>query len=75
MLTLKHSAFLPQLLMDEVNFRESTLGRSHDHAVFSMRVTYGPTGQVAGTKSSPNNLPVSWYDVKDLQQVLHMTNV
>ena len=31
-LTLKHRAFLAQLLMDEVDLGESTHGRSHDHA-------------------------------------------
>ena len=44
--TLKHSAFLAQLLMEEVDLGESTPGGSHDHAVFSMRATDGPTGQV-----------------------------
>ena len=68
--TLKHSAFLAQLLMDEVNLGESTHGGSHDHAVFAMQATDGPTGQVPGAKPSPNNMPVSWYDVQDLQQVL-----
>ena len=69
-LTLKHSAFLAQLLMDEVDLGESTHGGSHDHAVFSMQATDGPTGQVPGAKPSPNNMPVSWYDVQDLQQVV-----
>ena len=68
--TLKHSAFLEQLLVDEVDLRESTHGGSHDHAVFSLQATDGPTGQVPGAKPSPNNMPVSWYDVHDLQQVL-----
>ena len=70
MVTLKHSAFLAQLLMDEVDLGESTHSGSHDHAVFSMQATDGPTGQVPGAKPSPNNMPVSWYDVQDLQQVL-----
>ena len=70
MLTLKHSAFLAQLLMHEVNLRESTHGGSHDHAVFSVHATDGPTGQVPGPKPSPDNMPVFWYDVQDLQQVL-----
>ena len=48
----------------------STHGGSHDHAVFSMQATDGPTGQVPGAKPSPNNMPVSWYDVQDLEQVL-----
>ena len=68
--TLKHSAFLAQLLLDEVDLGESTHPGSHDHAEFSMQATDGPTGQVPGTKSSPNNMPVSWYNVQDLQQVL-----
>ena len=33
-LTLKHSAFLAQLVMEEVDLGESTAGGSHDHAVF-----------------------------------------
>ena len=70
MVTLKHSAFLAQLLMHEVDLGESTHSRSHDHAVFSMQATDGPTGQVPGAKPSRNNMPVSWYDVQDLQQVL-----
>ena len=70
MVTLKHSAFLAQLLMDEVDLGESTHGGSHDHAVFSMQATDGPTGMVPGAKPSANNTPVSWYDVQDLQQVL-----
>ena len=69
-LTLKHSAFLAQLLMDEVDLGESTHGGSHDHTVFSMEVTDGPTRQVPGAQHSPNNMPVSWYDVQDLMQVL-----
>ena len=70
LLTLKHSAFLAHLLMDEMDLRASTHGGSHDHAVFSMQATDGPTCQVPGAKPSPNNMPVSWYDVQDLQQVL-----
>ena len=35
-----------------------------------MQATDGPTRQVPGAKPSPNNMPVSWYDVQDLQQVL-----
>ena len=70
MVTLKHSAFLAQLLMDEVHLGESTHGRSHDHAVFSMQARDRPTGQVPGAKPSPNNMPVSWYNVQDLQRVL-----
>ena len=42
-LTLKHSAFLAQLLMDEVHLGEPPHGRSHDHAAFSMQATDGPT--------------------------------
>ena len=70
MVTLKHSAFLAQLLMDEVDLGESTHGGSHDQALFSMQATNGPTGQLPGAKPSPNNMPVSWYDVQDIQQVL-----
>ena len=70
MVTLKQSAFLVQLLMDEVDLGESGHGGSHDHAVFSMQATNSPTGQVPGAKPSPNNMPVSWYDVQDLHQVL-----
>ena len=69
-LTLKHSAFLAQLLMDEVALGDCSHGGSHDHAAFSMQATDGPTGQVPGAKPSPKNMPVSWYDVQDLQQVL-----
>ena len=43
-LTLKHSAFLAGLLMDEVDLAESTHGGSNDQAVFSMQATDGPTG-------------------------------
>ena len=68
--TLKHSSFLAQLLMDEVDLGDSHHGESHDHAVFSMQAKDGPTGQVPGAKPSPNNMPVSWYEVQDLQQVL-----
>ena len=70
MVTLRHSAFLAQLLMDEVDLGQSPLGGSHDHTVFSMQASDGPTVQVPGAKPSPNNMPVSWYDVQDLQQVL-----
>ena len=70
MVTLKHSAFLAGLLMDGVDLGESTHSGSHDHAVFSMQATDGPTGQVPLVKPSANNMLVSWYDVQDLQQVL-----
>ena len=70
MVTLKHNTSLAQLLMDEVDLGESSHGRSHDHAVFSMPATDDPTGQVPGAEPSSNNMPVSWYDVQDLQQVL-----
>ena len=43
MLTLKHSACLAQLLVDEVDLGESTHAGSHDHAVFPMQATDGPT--------------------------------
>ena len=69
-MTLKHNAFLAQLLIDEVDLGESTHGASHDHAVFSTQATDGPTGQVPGAKPSPNNMLLSWYDVQDLQQIL-----
>ena len=69
-LTLKNSAFLAQLLMDEVDLAESTPGGAHDHAVFSIQATVGPTCQVPGAKLSPSNMPISWYNVQDLQQVL-----
>ena len=68
-LTLKHSDFQAQLFMDEVDLGESTPGGSHDHAVFSMQATDGPTGQVPGATPSPNNMPVFWYQVHDYQQV------
>ena len=70
MVTLRHSVFLAQLLINEVDVGESTHGGSHDHAVYSMQVTDGRTGQVPGAKPSPNNMPLFWYDVQDLQQVL-----
>ena len=69
-LTVKHNAFLAQLLMDEVDPGESTPGGSPDHAVFSIRAADSPTGQVPCAKPAVNNMPVSWYDVQDLQQVL-----
>ena len=56
--------------MGEVDLGESIHGGTHDHAVFSMQATAGPTGQVPGAKPSPNNMPVSPHDVQDLQQVL-----
>ena len=68
--TLKHSAFLAHLLMQEMDLGESTHSGSHDYAVFSMQATDGPTGQVPGAQRAPNDMPVSWYDVQDLQQVL-----
>ena len=64
-LTLKHSPFLGQLLKDEVDLGESIHGGSSDHAVFSMQATDGPTGQLPSAEPSPNNRPVSWYDVQD----------
>ena len=70
LLTLKHRAFVPQLLINEVDLSESAPGGSHGHAVFSMRGTYGSTGQVPAAKPSANNMPVLWYEVQDLQQVL-----
>ena len=56
--------------MDEVDLGDSTHGGSHDNTVFPMQATDGPTGQVRGAKPSPNNMPVPWYDVQDLQLVL-----
>ena len=44
MATLKHSAFLTQLLMDEVDLGESPHCKSHDHGAFSLQATDGPTG-------------------------------
>ena len=61
---------LAQLLMDEVDLGESTHGGSHDHVVYSMQAIDGPTGQVPGAKPSPNNMPVSWYNLQDIAQVL-----
>ena len=58
-LTLKPSVFLAQLLMDDVDFGESTHYGPHDHVVYSMQATDGPTGQVPRAKPSPNNMPVS----------------
>ena len=68
-LTLKHSAFLAQLLMDEVDLGESTHGGPHDRAVFFMQAIDGLTGQLPGAKPSPNNMPGSSYNVQDLRQV------
>ena len=59
-LTLKHSGLLAQLLIDGVDLDESTPGRSHDHAAFSMHGTDGSTGKVPGAKPSPNTMSVSW---------------
>ena len=70
MFTLKHSAFLAQLLMDEVGLGESTPGGSHDRTDFSMQATDGPTGQITGAEPSPNNMFVSWYELQDLQHIL-----
>ena len=69
-LTLKHNAFLAQLLTDDVDLAESSPIGSQDHTVFAMGATDGPTGQVPGAKPSPKNMPVSWYDVQDLQAFL-----
>ena len=70
MVTLKHSAFLAQLLMNEVDLGASAPGGSHDHAFLSMQATDGPTGQVPSAKSSGNNMSVSRYDEQNLQKVL-----
>ena len=69
-LSLKHIAFLAQLVIEEVHLGPSTLGGSHDNAVFSIRATDSRTGQVPGAKPSANNMPAPWFDVHDLQQVL-----
>ena len=69
-LTLKQSASLAQLLMDEVDLGESSPRGGQDHTVFSMLATDGPARQVPGTQPPRNNMPVSWYDIQDLQQVL-----
>ena len=45
-LTLKHNAFLAQLHMDGVDLGEPTSDGSHDGALFSVRASDGPTGQV-----------------------------
>ena len=66
-LTLKRGAFLAQLLMKEVDLGESTPSGSHDHTPFSMWET---NGLLLGGKPSPNNMPVSWYEVQGLQRVL-----
>ena len=63
-MTLKRSAFLGQLLMEEVNRGDSTPCGCHDHAIFSMRAAYSPTGQVPGAKPSPKNMPITWYDMR-----------
>ena len=55
--TMKHSAFLEHLLMEEVDLGGSTPGRSHDHAMVSIRAADGPTGQVPCAESSPNKMP------------------
>ena len=59
-LTLKHSAFLEQPLMDEVDLTEFTSGGSNDNAVFLMRPTDGPTGHVPGVCVSLVVLTVLW---------------
>ena len=50
-LTRKHSAFLAQVLMDEVDLSDSTPGGSHHDAVLSMRAIDGPTSEVPGATS------------------------
>ena len=67
---MKHSGFVAQMLMAQVDLGKSTPDRSHAHGVLSMRTTDSPTAQVPGAKPSPNNMPVSRYDLQDLQQVL-----
>ena len=68
-LTLKHNAFLAQLLLEEVDLDSTSVG-SRDHTILSMPPSHGPTGKVPGTKPSPNNMPVSERDVQNLQRVL-----
>ena len=68
-LTLKHNAFLGQLLMEEVDLDSTSIG-SHDHTVSSMRASDGPTRKIPRPKPSPNNMPISERDVENLQQVL-----
>ena len=63
-LILKHSAFLVQLLIDEVHLGECSHGGSYDHAAFFFQATDDATSQVPGAKPSDNNMPVSWYDVQ-----------
>ena len=70
LLTLKQNAVVTKLLMDEPDLGESAPSGSQDHAVPSMWATDGPTGQVPAAKPSPNNMPIWWYDIQDLQQVL-----
>ena len=68
-LTLKHNAFLAQLLMEEVDLAPTRDG-SHNHDVFSMGASDGPTGKVRGANPSPNNMRVSEHDVQTLQHNL-----
>ena len=51
-LTLKHSAFLAELFMEEADLESTNVG-PHDHSVTSMWASDGLTG-----KGSPNNMPV-----------------
>ena len=69
MLTLKHSAFLAQLLMGEVDLQSASV-ESHEHNGLSMRASDRPTDKVAGAKPSRNNMPVSEHDFHILQQTL-----
>ena len=63
-LTLKHRAFLAQLLLEEVDLGVCTPGGSHDHTVFSMRA--------AASLSSGSTLDTLSLSPKDLLKVLHV---
>ena len=67
---LKQTAFRALLLMEDVDFGDSSPDASLEHAVFSMQTSKGPTGQVPGAEPSANNMPVSEHHVHTLQQVV-----
>ena len=52
---MKHSAFLAQLLLEEVDI-ESTDAESYDQSVLLMRLSDSHSGKVPGAKPSPNPL-------------------
>ena len=62
LLTMKQSAFVAQLFMEEVDLEHTNDG-SHDHALFLMWASDGFTGRGPGAQPSPNNMPVSEHDV------------